>query len=194
MKKISLLTFLSLFLFIHYPSISVETMNIETETLQFEASLSHSSEVEMEWDDIMWRGLLLALPGSHADDWPFYGYSLSEVKASNICNNDFPYADSKVGDSISFVVLDHENHQRYIGWSIRLQKKDENNLNTSLRYRDFCSVIQSQEFFASMAEGLYKSTGQSVQNEDEWYLLIDEPIIVVDYAGGLQYMSEPQTL
>ena len=196
MKKISLLTFLALFLFIHYSSISAETISAEMGVLRIDASLSHSSEVEMEWSDVMLHGLSLALPGAQhrTDDWPFYGYSLSDVKANNICNSDFPFADSKVGDSISFVVPDHENHQRYIGWNIRLQKKNENDLNISLRYRDLCSVIQSQEVLAFMAEELYKSIGQSVQKEDEWYLLTDEPIMVMDFVGDLQYMSKPQTL
>ena len=135
----------------------------------------------------------LLYPGNHTDVWPFYGYSVNEIKA-NICNSDFPYADSKVGNNISFVVPDHENHQQYIGWNILLKKKNENNLNISLRYRDLCSVIQSQGVLAFMAEELYKSIEQNAQNEDGWYLLTDEPIMDMGFMGDLRRMNKPQNI
>ena len=175
MKKDFIIIFLLVYLFIGHSPASTKTIDVETENLKINASVIYSHKVEMGWKEIMLHGLSVAVPGN-TDMWPFYGYSLNKMRQSSVCDSESPYADSKAGNNISFVVPERENHPNYIGWNIRLQKKNENPSNTVFRLHDLCSIIQSQDVMGFIAEELYRYIGQSVQDKREWYLLIDEPI------------------
>ncbi len=180
------LMFFSLFLFIYCSFASAKTIDVETETLKINASVIYSNEAETGWGVVMSNAFSLVISG-RVDEWPFYGYNLDEVREASICDRESPYADSKAGGSVSFVMPGDEDHP-YIGWNIHLRKGDKN--HSDMRVRDLCSIIQSQSVMELMAEELYKFVGQDMQNGREWYLLIDEPMM--DFDLTILYMAPPQ--
>ena len=174
MKKDFIIIFLLVFLFINHFSASTETIEVEAENLKITASVIYSHKEEPGWAEVMGYGLSWAISG-RIDNWPFYGYSLNQIRQSSVCDSESPYADSKAGNNISFVVPEHEDPSNYIGWNIRLQKNNETPSNTVFEIRDLCSIIQSQDIMEVIAKELYKYVGWSAQDKREWYLLTDEP-------------------